>query len=80
MISDLWFDYSLSILLKTGCICLHHVNFFSHGLVVQQTLASSALLENETHKHSQAYACTRTHTHTSVGMHTGTQYTLKHTH
>lgn len=25
-ISDLRFDYSLSILLKTGYICLHHVN------------------------------------------------------
>lgn len=49
VISDLWFDYSLSILLKTGCICLHHVNFFTHGLVVQQAPAHSTPHQNETH-------------------------------
>lgn len=59
VISDLWFDYSLSILLKTACICLHHVNL--RGLVMQQALAHSASCQNET------YICT--YRLTSVGWH-----------
>ena len=42
VISDLWFGYSLSILLESGCIGLYHVSVFSHGLVMQQALAQSA--------------------------------------